>query len=115
MGAERRLWFGGLQPRRDTGTDADIEAFFACLGGSCCPICESADFNGMVTLGQMRISKASSASLRAARASSIAFRLTRYGSNARVGSACSAEEVRHLARRSCSAPEWPPLPELFGV
>jgi subtilase family serine protease len=28
------------------GTDADIEAFFACLSGSCCPTCGSADFNG---------------------------------------------------------------------
>jgi len=30
----------------DIGTDIDIEAFFACLGGSCCPTCGSADFNG---------------------------------------------------------------------
>jgi photosystem II stability/assembly factor-like uncharacterized protein len=30
----------------DTGTDADIEAFFACLAGNCCPACGSADFNG---------------------------------------------------------------------
>jgi probable HAF family extracellular repeat protein len=30
----------------DTGTDADIEAFFACLAGNCCPVCDSADFNG---------------------------------------------------------------------
>jgi len=30
----------------DTGTDLDIEAFFACLGGNCCPACGSADFNG---------------------------------------------------------------------
>jgi hypothetical protein len=30
----------------DIGTDADIEAFFACLGGDCCPTCGSADFNG---------------------------------------------------------------------
>jgi|GEM_PF-897342 len=29
----------------DYGTDADIEAFFACLGGNCCPTCGSADFN----------------------------------------------------------------------
>ncbi|HYE63006.1 MAG TPA: hypothetical protein VD997_13500 [Phycisphaerales bacterium] len=31
----------------DTGTDADIEAFFACLGGHCCPRCPEAgaDFN----------------------------------------------------------------------
>jgi hypothetical protein len=33
------------------GTDADIEAFFACLGGSCCPTCESADFNGDGAVG----------------------------------------------------------------
>src|SRR5262249_40649458 len=30
----------------DTATDADIEAFFACLAGGCCPACGSADFNG---------------------------------------------------------------------
>jgi hypothetical protein len=30
----------------DTGTDADIEAFFACLAGNCCVTCGSADFNG---------------------------------------------------------------------
>jgi hypothetical protein len=30
----------------DSGTDADIEAFFACIAGSCCPACGSADFNG---------------------------------------------------------------------
>jgi hypothetical protein len=30
----------------DQGTDADIEAFFACLAGSCCDACASADFNG---------------------------------------------------------------------
>ncbi|HYE63667.1 MAG TPA: hypothetical protein VD997_16875 [Phycisphaerales bacterium] len=29
----------------DIGTDQDIEAFFACLGGTCCPTCDSADFN----------------------------------------------------------------------
>jgi spore coat protein A len=31
----------------DVGTDADIEAFFACLAGSCCPSCYpgGADFN----------------------------------------------------------------------
>jgi hypothetical protein len=32
----------------DFGTDADIEAFFACLAGSCCPSCfeGGSDFNG---------------------------------------------------------------------
>jgi hypothetical protein len=29
----------------DFGTDADIEAFFACLGGACCPLCGDSDFN----------------------------------------------------------------------
>jgi hypothetical protein len=28
------------------GTDADIEAFFACIAGNCCPACGTADFNG---------------------------------------------------------------------
>ncbi len=30
----------------DVGTDLDINAFFACLSGNCCPTCCSADFNG---------------------------------------------------------------------
>jgi len=30
----------------DTGTDLDIEAFFACMGGNCCATCFSADFDG---------------------------------------------------------------------
>jgi hypothetical protein len=30
----------------DTGTDADIEAFFACLAGQCCPTCQTNDFDG---------------------------------------------------------------------
>jgi probable HAF family extracellular repeat protein len=30
----------------DSATDADIEAFFACLAGSCCATCGSPDFNG---------------------------------------------------------------------
>ncbi|HYE62521.1 MAG TPA: hypothetical protein VD997_11055 [Phycisphaerales bacterium] len=29
----------------DSGTDADIEAFFACLAGNCCSTCGSSDFN----------------------------------------------------------------------
>jgi hypothetical protein len=33
------------------GTDADIEAFFACLSGDCCPTCGSADFNGDGAVG----------------------------------------------------------------
>jgi hypothetical protein len=35
----------------DLGTDSDIEAFFACLGGDCCFSCYSADFNGDGDLG----------------------------------------------------------------
>jgi hypothetical protein len=32
----------------DFGTDQDIEAFFACLGGNCCALCfcQGSDFNG---------------------------------------------------------------------
>jgi uncharacterized membrane protein len=30
----------------DSATDADIEAFFACLAGNCCARCDSADFDG---------------------------------------------------------------------
>ncbi len=29
----------------DVGTDADIDAFFACLSGYCCPACAGPDFN----------------------------------------------------------------------
>ena len=29
----------------DIGTDADIQAFFECLGGDCCGSCQSADFD----------------------------------------------------------------------
>jgi len=29
----------------DVGSDADIEAFFACMAGNCCALCETADFN----------------------------------------------------------------------
>jgi uncharacterized membrane protein len=35
----------------DIGTDADIEAFFACLAGNCCAVCGSADFNGDGDIG----------------------------------------------------------------
>jgi hypothetical protein len=35
----------------DVGTDADILAFFMCLGGGCCPTCDSADFNGDGDIG----------------------------------------------------------------
>jgi hypothetical protein len=37
----------------DIGTDADIEAFFACLSGSCCGTCDphGADFNGDGDIG----------------------------------------------------------------
>jgi hypothetical protein len=31
---------------KDIATDADIEAFFACLAGNCCAACGSADFDG---------------------------------------------------------------------
>ncbi|HYE61592.1 MAG TPA: hypothetical protein VD997_06325 [Phycisphaerales bacterium] len=35
----------------DIGTDADIEAFFACLGGDCCPTCGSIDYNNDGDIG----------------------------------------------------------------
>jgi hypothetical protein len=35
----------------DIGTDADIESYFACLAGGCCPNCGSADFNGDGDIG----------------------------------------------------------------
>jgi hypothetical protein len=35
----------------DVGTDADIEAFFACLAGNCCATCGRADFNGDGDIG----------------------------------------------------------------
>jgi hypothetical protein len=30
----------------DSSTDADIEAFFACIAGNCCAACQSSDFDG---------------------------------------------------------------------
>jgi probable HAF family extracellular repeat protein len=35
----------------DTATDADIEAFFACIAAICCSTCSSADFNGDGDIG----------------------------------------------------------------
>ncbi|HYE62538.1 MAG TPA: hypothetical protein VD997_11140 [Phycisphaerales bacterium] len=37
----------------DSGTDQDIEAFFACLGGTCCEtcFCQGSDFNGDGDIG----------------------------------------------------------------
>jgi hypothetical protein len=35
----------------DIGTDADLEAYFACLGGDCCPSCGAADFNADRDIG----------------------------------------------------------------
>lgn len=35
-----------------TGDDSDIEAYFRCLGGDCCPLCWTADFNGDGASGQ---------------------------------------------------------------
>jgi cytochrome c peroxidase len=35
----------------DSGTDADIDAFFACLAGNCCLTCNSVDFNGDGDIG----------------------------------------------------------------
>ena len=43
----------GDPPDGDLGTDADIEAYFACIGGSCppYPCYGSADFNGDGDIG----------------------------------------------------------------
>jgi len=38
-------WTSDFNGDSDFGTDQDIEAFFACLAGNCCPTCSSADFN----------------------------------------------------------------------
>jgi len=39
-------WTADFDGDGDVATDADIEAFFACLGGDCCPYCASPDFDG---------------------------------------------------------------------
>jgi hypothetical protein len=39
-------WTADFDGDGDVGTDADIEAFFACIGGTCCPACGSPDFDG---------------------------------------------------------------------
>ena len=57
VGSHTSVWFARARPccgpsdfngDGDFGTDQDIEAFFACLGGSCCETCwvGGADFNG---------------------------------------------------------------------
>jgi hypothetical protein len=38
-------WNSDFNGDGDFGTDQDIEAFFACLAGHCCPTCGEADFN----------------------------------------------------------------------
>jgi hypothetical protein len=38
-------WSADFDGDGDTGTDADIETFFACIAGNCCATCASADFN----------------------------------------------------------------------
>ncbi len=44
--ATHPCWTADFDGDGDTGTDADIEAFFACLAGNCCPACARADFDG---------------------------------------------------------------------
>ncbi|HYE61520.1 MAG TPA: hypothetical protein VD997_05960 [Phycisphaerales bacterium] len=44
-GGSNPCWTADFNGDGDTGTDQDIEAFFACLGGNCCSTCGSADFN----------------------------------------------------------------------
>jgi hypothetical protein len=43
--ADAPCWSSDFNGDSDFGTDQDIEAFFACLAGNCCPTCGSADFN----------------------------------------------------------------------
>jgi len=58
---ERTGWLVRLRPGcgtadynhdGDTGTDLDIEDFFACLAGNCCDTCYTCDFNGDGQSGQ---------------------------------------------------------------
>jgi hypothetical protein len=39
-------WTADFNGDGAVGTDADIEAFFACIAGNCCATCGSADFDG---------------------------------------------------------------------
>jgi hypothetical protein len=39
-------WTADFDGDGDVGTDHDIEAFFACMSGSCCTTCAPSDFNG---------------------------------------------------------------------
>lgn len=45
MWVERTCGSADFNHDGDMGTDADIEAYFSCLSGLCCPMCGSADFN----------------------------------------------------------------------
>jgi hypothetical protein len=38
-------WSADFDGDGQAATDADIEAFFACIGGCCCPLCGLADFD----------------------------------------------------------------------
>jgi hypothetical protein len=42
----RACWTADFDGDGDVATDADIEAFFACLAGHCCATCAPADFDG---------------------------------------------------------------------
>jgi len=44
-GGSNPCWSSDFNGDGDYGTDQDIEAFFACIGGTCCALCGSADFN----------------------------------------------------------------------
>jgi hypothetical protein len=44
-GGSDPCWTSDFNGDEHFGTDQDIEAFFACLAGNCCPTCGTADFN----------------------------------------------------------------------
>jgi hypothetical protein len=45
-GGDHPCWTIDFNGDGDYGTDQDVEAFFACISGECCPTCGLADFNG---------------------------------------------------------------------
>jgi hypothetical protein len=45
-GGGQPCWTADFNGDGEFATDADIEAFFACLAGNCCPLCAPSDFNG---------------------------------------------------------------------
>ena len=50
-GGTLQCWSADFNGDGDVGNESDIAAFFACLGGNCCPTCAEVDFDANGDLG----------------------------------------------------------------